>query len=375
VGAFGGGTLSNSQCTINLATSSASTNGNNVTLTLDLTFAGSFGGAKNVYMLAKSLGGGSTGWQLRGSWTAPAPGGSGVPAAVSVSPNAGTGSSQTFAAQYSDSIGVSDIKDVRIRFVPTSANGPTGAGACTVSYKPSNGTVSLQDDLATGWFVGAFGGGTLSNSQCTINLATSSASASGNNLTLTLSVTFAPSFGGSKNVYLLAKTNGGTSTGWQLRGSWTVPVQGGTPFAVSMTPGNGAGSQATVALQYQDTAGAADLDSVRVRFWRGEGSGWQSGVNSCTVSHNPATNSVSLLNDAATDWLTGTLGTGTLTNSQCTLNLAASSASISGTNFLTLTLRIDFKPASRGVNSARMLAKTLGGISTGWQYRGYWVVP
>jgi hypothetical protein len=84
---------------------------------------------------------------------------------------------------------------------------------------------------------------------------------------------------------------------------------------------------------------------------------------------------VSLLNDAATDWLIGTLGVGTLTNSQCTVNLAASSASISGTNFFTLTLRIDFKPASRGFNGARMLAKTAGGVSTGWQFRGYWIVP
>jgi hypothetical protein len=374
VGALGSGTLSNSQCTINLASSSVSTSGNNLTLTLAVSFAGSFGGKKNIYMLARSNGGTSTGWQLRGSWTVPA-GPGGAPSAVSVSPYAGAGSSQTFSALYSASAGVSDLDNVRIRFVPISADGPGGPGACTVHYDPSDASVSLQNDLATSWFVGAFGSGTLSNSQCTINLAASSASASGSNLTLTLSVTFKTSFGGDKNIYMLAKSNSGLSSGWKLRGSWTVPVQGGTPYAVSMTPGSVAASKATVALLYHNTAGATDLESVRVRFSREEGSAWETGVNSCTASYHPATNSVSLLNDAATAWLTGTLGTGTLTNSQCKLNLAESSASISGTNFLTLNLSINFKPASAGVNVARMLAKTVGGTSTGWQYRGLWTAP
>ena len=94
-----------------------------------------------------------------------------------------------------------------------------------------------------------------------------------------------------------------------------VPVQGGTPYAVSMTPGDVTASKATVALLYHNTAGATNLESVRVRFSREEASGWETGVNSCTASYNPATNSVSLLNDAATAWLTGTLGIGTLTNS------------------------------------------------------------
>jgi hypothetical protein len=373
VGALGSGTLSNSQCTINLATSSASTSGNNLTLRLSVTFDASFDGKKNIYMLARSNGGTSTGWQLRGSWTVPT-GPGGVPSAVSVSPRTGAGSSQTFSALYSASAGASDLDNVRIRFVPTSANGPEGPGACTVQYDPSDASVSLQNDLATSWFVGALGSGTLSNSQCTINLAASSASASGSNLTLTLSVTFKTSFGGDKNIYMLAKSNSGLSSGWKLRGSWTVPVQGGTPYAVSMTPGNVAASKAIVALLYHNTAGATDLESVRVRFSREDGSAWETGANSCTASYNPATNSVSLLNDAATAWLTGTLGTGSLTNSQCKLNLADSSASISG-NFLTLNLSVNFKPASSGLNVARMLAKTVGGTSTGWQYRGLWTAP
>jgi hypothetical protein len=273
--------------------------------------------------------------------------------------------------RYSDTAGATDLKSALIRFVATAAKGPgAGAGTCTVSYVLAGNSLSLMDDAATGWQAGTLGAGRLWNSQCEVDLALSSATMNGSDLTLTLAMTFTEGFGGTKNIYMEAATISGASTAWQLRGSWTViaPV-GGTPVAVSMTPGNGAGSSATVVLLYQDTMGATDLDSVRVRFTRGVTG--PTGFDSCTVSYNPATNSVSLMNDTGLGWLTATLGTGTLANGQCTLNLAASSASISGTYFLTLRLSISFRPF-QGSYNVYMLAKTVGGISTGWQLRGSW---
>jgi len=62
----------------------------------------------------------------------------------------------------------------------------------------------------------------LQNSQCTVNTAPSSASGSGNNLTLNLALSFQPAFAGSKNIYLDAYA-GGLDSGWQQKGSWTVP--------------------------------------------------------------------------------------------------------------------------------------------------------
>ncbi|HEY1759730.1 MAG TPA: hypothetical protein VGG72_30445 [Bryobacteraceae bacterium] len=56
-------------------------------------------------------------------------------------------------------------------------------------------------------------GATLSNSQCTITTAGSSASASGNTLKLNLAITFTPSFAGNQVFY----------SGWQAAGSVTVP--------------------------------------------------------------------------------------------------------------------------------------------------------
>jgi hypothetical protein len=48
--------------------------------------------------------------------------------------------------------------------------------------------------------------GTLPNSQCTINVGASSVSASGNNLTLNLALTFESAYAGAKNTYALWRT-------------------------------------------------------------------------------------------------------------------------------------------------------------------------
>jgi hypothetical protein len=58
----------------------------------------------------------------------------------------------------------------------------------------------------------------VSNSQCTISGAGSSLSASGNNLMLTLAVTFSQSFGGNRIIYGAAG-NGKQNSGWQSIGT------------------------------------------------------------------------------------------------------------------------------------------------------------
>jgi hypothetical protein len=45
---------------------------------------------------------------------------------------------------------------------------------------------------------------------------------SGNTLTVTLALTFAPAFSGAKNVYAYAQNGTGINSGWQTRGTWTV---------------------------------------------------------------------------------------------------------------------------------------------------------
>ena len=66
-------------------------------------------------------------------------------------------------------------------------------------------------------------GGTLANSQCTLNLTGSSASASGNNLTLNMSMAFSNNFAGNQIFYVAARNGSGSNTGWQAAGTITVP--------------------------------------------------------------------------------------------------------------------------------------------------------
>jgi hypothetical protein len=64
-------TLQNNQCTVNAQSSSASGVGTNVTVNLALTFKAAFSGTKNLYMQTYDTGGLASGWQQRGTWTAP----------------------------------------------------------------------------------------------------------------------------------------------------------------------------------------------------------------------------------------------------------------------------------------------------------------
>jgi hypothetical protein len=375
VGTLGTGTLSNSQCTVNLASSSVSLSGNNLTFTLAVNFASAFAGDKNIYMRAVSNDGTNSGWVQRGTWTVPGSGGPGVPSAVSVTPGSGSGLSGTFVMVYSDTAGVADLATAKARIVSTSSDGPsTSAGTCTISYDPSGNSLSLTDDAGSTWIAGTIGSGSVGNSQCAINLAGSTAVASGNNLTLSLAITFTSGFVGTKNVYMRATTDTAANTGWQQRATWTVALPpSGTPNSVSVTPNTGAGRSANFVLRYSDTAGAADLQNGRVRFVASSLNSPGDGVGTCTVKYNPASRSVSLLNNAGTTWVSATIGSGTLSNSQCTVNLASSSVTTSG-NYLTLTLPITFAQSFNGGKRTYMAATNLAGTNSGWALRGTWLV-
>jgi large repetitive protein len=84
--------------------------------------------------------------------------------------------------------------------------------------------VSLLNDAGTAYSTAAVGASvTLQNSQCAINLGSSTAIPSGNAVTLNLATTFAPVFAGGKTLYMFAASATGTNSGWQSRGTWTVP--------------------------------------------------------------------------------------------------------------------------------------------------------
>ena len=353
----GGGGQQNSQCTLNGAASSVSMSGNLLTLTLSLAFQTAFQGSQTVYMQAVNPSG-STGWQSKGAWTVQF-----TATAVSVSPASGSGSAQVFAFQFSDTGGATDLTSVSVLFNASAST----VSACSVTYVRAQNTLALLTDAgaAPGTTLTP-GSGAQQNSQCTLNGAASSASASGNVLTLTVSLAFQTAFQGAKTVYMQAVNPSG-STGWQSKGAWTV--QFGAASVVSVSPASGSGLTQTFAFQFSDTAGATDLTSVSVLFNTSA-----STVSACSVTYLPAQNTLALLTDAgAAPGTTLTPGSGAQQNSQCTLNGAASSVSTSG-NLLTLTLALSFQTAFQGAKTIYMQAANSSG-STAWQASGSWTVP
>src|SRR4029079_5712827 len=81
--------------------------------------------------------------------------------------------------------------------------------------------------------------GTLSNSQCTLNGSGTTGSGSGNTLSLTLSLSFTPSFKATQTLFGYALDNGNLNSGWKTLGTFTTDTPSltftGSPLA--LTPG------------------------------------------------------------------------------------------------------------------------------------------
>jgi hypothetical protein len=215
------GTIQNSQCTVSGVGSSVSAGGNTLTLTLAITFSASFSGNKVVYVAARDMAQGNSGWQALNTFGVPGslPAG---PQVIGVSPARSVGSGGlTYVFTFNDTNGVSDLGVVNMLI----NNFLDGRYACYLAYSRPLNVLYLMNDPGTALLPGITlgGSGSLGNSQCVVNSAGSSAVASGNALTLTLNMSFPSSFAGNRVIYMAARSNGDVlNSGWQAVGSRTV---------------------------------------------------------------------------------------------------------------------------------------------------------
>ncbi len=208
--------MSNSQCTVHVQSSYASIVGNNITLTLSFHFSSTYAGIKTMYAVAGGSQG-HDGWHTLAQW----PTGTLSPPTVSLSSpsSGGSGSTQSFTFAINNSSGPTNITFANF------AIGPQGASSCLLQWNPVNGAdwmVLFSNDASSGTGGYAGTGTVLTNSQCSVNLAASSGSASGNIKYVTYAITFAVSYTGSKPIYGIAGNSAGNS-GWQTFGTWTIP--------------------------------------------------------------------------------------------------------------------------------------------------------
>jgi uncharacterized repeat protein (TIGR01451 family) len=362
-----GAPVSNSQCTLSGAGASVSGTGNQLTVSVPVTFKTAFAGVKKVYAYVDDNANLNSGWQNAGAWTIP--GGSAPPSVVSVSPSTGSGLSQTFTFILSDPAGAAAINDVYV-LVNSAFN--SASGCFFQYYQPAN-TLWLSNDADTGWqgstAVGS--GAPVSNSQCTLSGAGASVSSSGNQLTVKVPVTFTTAFAGVKKVYAYVDDNASLNSGWQTAGAWTVPPGSAPPSVVSVSPSAGSGLSQTFTFTLSDTAGAAAINDVYVTV-----NGTFSSASGCFFEYYRPANTLWLSNDADTAWQGSTaVGSGAaVSNSQCTLSGAGASVSSSG-NQLTVSVPVTFEAAFAGAKNVYVYVDDNANLNSGWQTAGAWTVP
>ena len=348
----GSGTQQNSQCQLSGSGSSVSLSANTLTLDLALTFQTAFTGAKNVYMEAANPYE-TLSWQAVGAWVAVAP------PAMSVSPASGNATQQTFNLQVSDPLGAADLTSVGLLFNSTASV----AAACAVTYNRAQNTLTLLTDAGAPPATSITpGSGSQQNSQCVLNGAGSSVSASGNTLTLNVALSFQPPFSGTKNLYAEASASYQTLS-WQLEGSWSSPPI----VTMSASPASGGGMQQTFTFQVTDSLAATDLTTIGVLF-----TSTVSTTSACAITYNRAQNTLMLLTDAGTPPGNAmTPGSGAQQNSQCTLNGSGSSVITAG---ITLTLNLSLSFSLSWVGTKTIYMEAVNPYQSGtWTSEGGWV--
>jgi uncharacterized repeat protein (TIGR01451 family) len=362
------GTLQNSQCVLYGKGSSASASGTDLTLKIPFALLGGYGASENVYLWVQDKENNNTGWVQTGTWTE----NNGPPQVVSGSPSKAIVSPQTFSFLTSDPNGYADINVIYFLVASTPA---VAQNSCHGFYLRAQNALYLYNDKLTQAMGPITPGtaGTLQNSQCVLNGATSSAvSLSANTFTLNLGLGLLGLYASSnQNVYLWVLTNGGQNTGWVQTSTWNLATH--PPAVVSGAPTNATTTPQTFTFVAGDGDGYADINTV---YFLVAGSPSLT-PNVCHGLYNRATNSIYLYNDA----LTAALGpavpgtAGTLQNSQCVVYPALSSlVSVSGSN-LTLNLAIGLIGAFATTNQKVYLwVSDNEGNNTGWVQTSTWTL-
>jgi M6 family metalloprotease-like protein len=283
---------------------------------------------------------------------------------VSVTPPSGTGAAQTFAFAFSDPTAWTNIATGEVLINATQ----NGSRACYLHWDRAGNSVSLRTDGNDAWLgpiaIGA--SAQLANSQCVLLPGNATVTGSGASATLSLPIEFtnlfAPGALNPYNVYM-QEQSAATAVGWQQAGTWIVPFAF-APVSVSPDAGRGYTQVFTFILD-----GIFPEDQVTLSLSTSTAFGtiqfYDHGCGMVIFAPEPpGMFPISLYTDlVSSSWTStnGTIGTGPpLENSQCSIDLANSSAVLAGTK-LTLQLPITFTDAFLGKKNIYEF-----GPGTGW---------
>ncbi|MFN0105246.1 MAG: beta strand repeat-containing protein [Bryobacteraceae bacterium] len=358
----GGSSAENNNCALSGTGLGVSGSGNTLTVTLPLSFKLAFAGTRNFYVTVADAGGLSSGVITAGTWTPP--GSPAPPALGSLTPNAGSGATQTFTAVLSDANGFTDIASAIIVI----NNTLSGSDGCYISFSRAANVFYLFRDSDGSWQpVTPGAGSSATNANCTLSGAGLSVTGSGATLTVVLPLSFKPVFSGARNFYINVADNGSLSSGWITAGTWNPSGAPAAPTVASLTPNSGGGATQTFTAVLTDANGFTDIASAIIVI-----NDTLSGSNACYISFNRAANAFYLFRDSDGSWQAVTPGGGSsATNNNCTLSGAGLSASGAG-NSLTVVLPLSFKPAFAGARNLYFNVADAASLSSGWITAGTW---
>jgi hypothetical protein len=277
-------------------------------------------------------------------------------AVESMSPLVGSGAAGTFTATFSHGGGSSELYLGYMLFLPTSnVVQYTAKGSCLIEYNRISNGMRLINDPGTGW-LGPISGvplspvaGTLTNSQCSIDLSRATAAVSAGKMTIAVPVTFRSGVSPVMATFLQGVDVKDNWTGMTQFGNWVY--SGGSsrpgPSIHGVAASTTEGTYAVYSVTAAHTNGAASLGMIHVLV-----SDRIVGGTPCHAVYFPLGNTLDLINDSGTALVSGAFGVapgtpGTLANSRCGINTGLASRSVSDKN-VTVTIPLNFKPATFG---------------------------
>ena len=318
--------LTNGKCVIDASRILVTPQGTSVYIDLPLSFLSGFNGLKNVYALA-TAGGFASGWQLLGTWRIPAtPALPSFPEVRSIAPISSFGKTAIATAVFgnaSDSLYLGYLL-----FLPTpNVVQYTAQGTCLIEYnKISNGCYQDAGDNWLGPESGEVirpGAPVLANNICSVDVSKVVINRAGDALSETVTVEFSDSVPlGPMGTFLQSFDVFGFYTGMTQFGNWVAKL-GNTayPFLVSGTAYSGGSFSAINAMA---TFASPNLASAHILIG--------SSISDPAPCHivylpGPSPTPLYLINDSGTG-LVGPVNN-LVSNSRCTLDLAASSVTTS----------------------------------------------
>jgi hypothetical protein len=171
----------------------------------------------------------------------------------------------TFTTTYTDLDGWSNIQYVHL-LIDKAINGTN----CFYGYYNQNShRLYLRDNGSTAWLGGSAPGSANIIENSYVKLNCNQTTVSGNNATLTAkwSITFKPTFVGTKNTYLFVKDDANFTSNWVQKGTWTIIDNIPPTGSISINSGaNYTKSIAvTLSLSAQDT-GSGMGSGAQMRF-------------------------------------------------------------------------------------------------------------